>query len=233
MSELMKQDSNTPTIANAELVSKAIESNSMEALERLMDLQEKWEAKQARKSFYDAMAEFQSKCPVIIKKKQGHNYKYAPMEDIISQVSGLIALCGLSYRWEQSQSEGSISVSCIVTHRDGHSETLTISGGADGSGSKNSIQAIGSTVSYLKRYTFLGSFGIATADEDIDGRIDSIGGETITQSQAEEIEDLIVESQSDRKALLNWLKCDSVDKIPASKFDRAITALKQKAEAGK
>jgi hypothetical protein len=41
----------------------------------------------------------------------------------------------------------------------------------DTSGSKNAIQAIGSTVQYLMRYTFIGAFGITTADADMDGRL--------------------------------------------------------------
>lgn len=39
----------------------------------------------------------------------------------------------------------------------------------DPSGSKNAIQAIGSAVSYLRRYTLLGVLGMATSDGDSDG----------------------------------------------------------------
>lgn len=191
MSELNKVETNNnmPVIAHEGLVAKAIESNSMEALEKLMDLQERWESKQARVAYYDAMSKFQSKCPVIKKNKDGHNYKYAPLEDIISQVSSLIAECGLSYRWEQSQTEaGAISIKCVVTHNQGHSESLVITGAPDTSGSKNTIQSIGSTVSYLRRYTFTGVFGIATADQDIDARIGIAESE-----QKKENEKLIIE----------------------------------------
>ena len=142
----------------------------IEKLERLMVMQAQWDARNAKREFLNAMARFQSKCPDIRKSKQGHNYKYAPLADIISQVRELIAECGLSYRFEQNHEKG-IQVTCIVSHESGHSESNTMIAMPDTSGSKNAIQAIGSAVQYLMRYTFVGAFGISTADEDMDGRI--------------------------------------------------------------
>jgi len=153
------------------MIEIAITSDAgIDKLEKVMALQERWEAKEAKKSFIQAMASFQAQCPTIIAKKQGHNYKYAPMCDVVKQVGQLIADNGLSYRFEQESNNDEIAITCVVSHADGHSERLRLSAAADKSGSKNSVQAIGSTITYLKRYSFLGSFGIATADEDVDGR---------------------------------------------------------------
>ena len=44
---------------------------------------------------------------------------------------------------------------------------------ADKTGSKNAVQAIGSTVTYLQRYTLIGALGITTADDDMDARINN------------------------------------------------------------
>lgn len=63
-----------------------------------------------------------------------------------------------------------IEVTCVVTHKDGHSERTKMSGPEDYSGFKNLIQSRGSSVSYLERYTLKGSFGIVTVDSDLDGR---------------------------------------------------------------
>lgn len=143
----------------------------IDKLEKLMILQERYEANLARKAFSQALANFQSECPTIICKKQGHNYKYAPMGDVVEQTKVLIAKNGLSYRFEQKTEGSLIIICCVVGHVDGHSERLQLQADPDTSGSKNSVQAIGSTITYLKRYSFLGSFGIATADEDIDARL--------------------------------------------------------------
>lgn len=44
---------------------------------------------------------------------------------------------------------------------------------SDLSGNKNAIQAIGSTTTYLMRYTLIAAFGLTTADEDNDGATNS------------------------------------------------------------
>jgi hypothetical protein len=64
-----------------------------------------------------------------------------------------------------------ITVSCRLCHRNGHVETVTMSGPRDESGNKNSLQQSGSTVSYLMRYTLKAALGIAAGDkeEDDDG----------------------------------------------------------------
>lgn len=175
MSNLIEIDQPKQVVAvnqPMQLLEMAIQSNAdVEKLEKLMALQERWNEQQAKKSFLSAMANFQSKCPDIVKAKQGHNYKYAPLSDIITQVRGLLADSGLSYRFEQSHDNHVLSVTCIISHVDGHSEKTTMIGDPDTSGSKNAIQAVGSAVQYLMRYTFVGALGIATADEDMDGRV--------------------------------------------------------------
>jgi len=155
-----------------ELLKVAVDKDlDIDKLKELMIMQTTWEAKEARKLFFRAMAKFQGLCPVIKKKKQGHNSKFAPMGDIQVQVGKIITKCGLSYRFEQKSEQNLISITCIVSHLDGHSESVTMEGELDTSGSKNTIQSRASTVTYLTRYTFTGSFGIATADEDMDGRL--------------------------------------------------------------
>ena len=154
------------------LIEMALTSNAdIDKLERLMAMQTAWEDKAAKKDFLDALSKFQSKCPDIKKMKQGHNYKYAPLSDIVSQTRELISECGLSYRFEQEHNNGLIKVTCILSHSSGHCEKNTMVSNPDTSGSKNAIQAIGSAVQYMMRYTFIGALGITTADEDMDGRL--------------------------------------------------------------
>jgi len=175
MSNLIERDQKTDVIAvnpATKLIEMALTSNAdIDKLERLMAMQTAWEEKNAKRDFLDALARFQSKCPDIIKRKQGHNCKYAPLSDIVSQTRELISECGLSYRFEQDQNNGLIQVTCILSHFSGHCEKNTMLSPADTSGSKNAIQAIGSAVQYMMRYTFIGALGITTADEDMDGRL--------------------------------------------------------------
>lgn len=161
------------------LIEVAVANNAdVDKLEKLMALQERWDAKQAREAFFEAMAKFQSMAPVIKKLKAGHrDVKYAAMEDIQQQIAPILTQCGLSYRFEQSQDQSSITVICIVTHKNGHSETARLTSGYDVSGNKSNIQSIGSSLSYLRRYCLIGAFGLTVADEDTDGRMTVMNGD--------------------------------------------------------
>lgn len=155
-----------------ELLKVAVDKDlDIDKLKELMIMQTTWEAKEARKTFFKAMSKFQGLCPVIKKKKQGHNSKFSPMGDILVQVGKIITKCGLSYRFEQKWNGNIVVIACVVSHLDGHSEVVSMEGEIDCSGNKNAVQGRASIVTYLTRYTFTGSFGIATADEDMDGRL--------------------------------------------------------------
>lgn len=153
------------------------QENGISQLEKLMELQQKWDAEQARKAFFEALSAFQSDLPTIAKTKSASfgrgaaAYKYASLDDITEAIRPYLAKHGMSYRFEQKQDGQAIWVTCILTHCDGHSERCAMSAFADGSGSKNAIQGIASSVTYLRRYTLTGATGVACIDEDIDGEL--------------------------------------------------------------
>jgi hypothetical protein len=146
-------------------------------LEKLMDLQERYEANQAKKDFNLAMSEFQSLLPVIenhgvvdyTSSKGRTYYTYAKVEDIAAAIKPALKASGLSYRFTQEQQAEVITVTCIVTHRSGHSETSKLTSGRDTSGGKDALKGIASTLSYLYRYLLKGSLGIITGGEDVEG----------------------------------------------------------------
>ena len=229
-----KEQSQVAQIATpATLLQTAVEQGAdLDKLEKLMDLQDRWNAEQARKSFFVAFTEFQSIVPALKKTKQAHNYKYAPLSDIAEQIKTALYECGLSYRFEQCQTEqGAIQITCIVSHVDGHTERNTMTGAADTSGSKNSIQSIGSTVSYLQRYTLIGALGLTTADEDIDARLIASGGNFISDSQLADLEDL-VSSMANRDKFLAHFKIRELRDLPASQYASAMAMLRQKKAQG-
>ncbi len=98
-------------------------------------------------------------------------YNYAPLSDITRQIAKVLKQSQLSYRWEIKDDGANMNVSCLISHVDGHTEITTMSATADTTGSKNAIQARGSAIEYLKRYTLIGALGLSTADSDIDGRL--------------------------------------------------------------
>lgn len=158
-----------------QLLALAVTNNvDIDKLEKLMELQERWQAGIARKAFFAALSEFQYKVPEIMKRKEvkfkDTSYSYAPLADVVRQIKESCRNNGLTYRWEIKDENEKIQVTCLVTHVDGHTEVTTMTATPDDTGSKNKIQARGSSIEYMKRYTLIGALGLSTADTDIDGR---------------------------------------------------------------
>ncbi len=147
-----------------------------EKLGALMDLQLRWEANEARKAYVRAKGEFQKNAPAILKTKevayQQVKYRHAELDKICETLIPELAKYGLSYSWKPEPTESTkIRMSCILSHRDGHSQVeATLEAPADTTGSKNAVQAIGSTNFYLERYTLLAALGIAPKNSDDDGQ---------------------------------------------------------------
>jgi len=169
------------------LIEMSIEKGAeLVQLEKLMDLQERFEANEAKKQFNHAMSLFQSELPVIEKKglvnyttsKGTTSYNYAKLEDIAQGIRPALKASGLSYRFTQEQNGAQIKVTCIVTHRDGHSESSSLVSNPDISGGKDSLKALASAISYLRRYTLTGLLGIVVGGEDDEGGEGGFGAAT-------------------------------------------------------
>jgi hypothetical protein len=164
----------------ADLLMHAMNSGAdLDRLERLMDMQMKWEQREAHKAYTEAMAEFKRNAPTINQDKyvsfdtsKGTTaYAHATIGNVTGKIVGALAEHGFSHRWIPSRGEGGmIAVTCEITHKLGHSETTTLEAGLDQSGGKNNIQAMASTITYLERYTLLAATGLAVKDQmDDDG----------------------------------------------------------------
>ena len=114
--------------------------------------------------------------PQIVKDKQvaflDVKYKHAELDQVAGKIGEALAKVGIAHRWEVDQKSvpGQVSVTCILTHELGHSESVTIAAPPDNSGKKNPVQQVASTISYLQRYTILSATGLATGEADNDGR---------------------------------------------------------------
>lgn len=152
---------------------------SVDELGKWMELYREWKKDTARDAFIEAMTAFRENPPDIIKRhkatitakegKTGYAYNYANLDDVCDAVMESLSKHGFYYRWEPEQKPGLIKITCILTHKQGHSESAALEGPHDTSGGKNPIQAIASTNSYLQRYTLLDVAGLAPCGADKDG----------------------------------------------------------------
>lgn len=219
-----------------EMLGRAISQGaSVETLEKLMALHERWEHTQARKAFDEAMASAKAEIPVIVKnrtvdftsQKGRTNYRHEDLAGIARIVDPILAKHGLSYRYRTSSVPNEpVTVTCIVSHRSGHSEENTLSAGRDETGNKNSIQSVGSTLTYLQRYTLKAALGLAASDDDDGKAADATG--PITDAQAEAIRVLLTETKTELERFLKWAGAESVSDIHASKFNDVVAMLTAK-----
>jgi len=162
-------------VAPADLLRYALENGAdLDRLEKLMELQQRYEENEARKAYVAAMAEFKLNPPQIVKDKlvqfSGTSYTHATLGNVTSAIVEGLAKHGFSHRWDTEQQGAQVVVTCILTHRKGHSERTTLSAAKDDSGKKNNIQQVASAITYLQRYTLLAATGLATHDQvDDDG----------------------------------------------------------------
>lgn len=152
---------------------------SIDFIERFMDLAERNQKREAENAFHKAFAAFKANPPKIIKDKLVNytlktggttKYKHATIGAVVGAIIEGMSKHGLSHCWSLSQAADKVTVTCRVTHEMGHSESTTLTAGVDLSGNKNAIQGIGSTVTYLERYTIQAATGIAVLEIDDDGQ---------------------------------------------------------------
>jgi len=203
----------------------------LDQLQKLMDLQDRWESNQAKKAYVAAMTAFKADPPTIRKSKAvniqgGASYMHATLAEVCSAVCLGLSRHGLTHRWETQQDGNRITVTCVITHEAGHSERTTMTASPDDSGRKNSIQQIASTVSYLERYTLMAATGLAAQDMDDDGRRAEV--ETITESQEADLSALLDDVGADRGKFLAYLNVDSLAEIPARRYRDAVRAAERK-----
>ncbi|WP_018935685.1 MULTISPECIES: ERF family protein [unclassified Thioalkalivibrio] len=230
----------SPMLALAE---KAVQSGQADQLERLMDMHERWETNEARKAFDRAMAAFKADPPRIEKNaevdftsnKGRTHYRHATLDHVSNVISQAMAPHGLSFRWTTEQEGNQVKVTCIVAHEKGHQERVTLAGQPDNSGNKNGLQQVGSTITYLQRYTLLAATGLAASDQDDDGGDAGTPVEKISDEQLSQIEDMLEATGSDIDRFKDWAfagipngRSIPLSDLRADQFPRAMEMLKHK-----
>lgn len=218
------------------VLSQAIASGaSAETLEKLMGLQERYEANMARKDFNEAISAAKSEIGPIFKNRKVEfttakgrtNYDFEDLAGIARTVDPVLSRHGLSYRFRSGQRDSSVSVTCIMAHKSGHTEETTLEGFRDDSGNKNPIQAVGSTVTYLQRYTLKLALGLA-ATADTDAITPPEGSGIIDSAQLRYLRDLIDKANANEAKLLAFLNAESIEGLTQAQYKIAEASLRKK-----
>lgn len=209
----------------------------IDKMERLLEMQERIMARDAKAAYASALATMAPELPVIserggIKDRHGNvQSTYALWEDINDAIKPVLAAHGFALSFRTGREDGQITVTGVLSHRDGHSEETTITLPHDSSGSKNAVQAVGSSTSYGKRYTAGLLLNLTSRGEDDDGAAGGSGA-TITEAQVEDLVRLAGEVGADVRKFCEYLKVESLAAIPAARFAAAKDALEAKRKTG-
>jgi hypothetical protein len=226
-----------------EMLNRALMSGAApETLEKMLVLQERWEKNEARKAFDRAITAAKSKLPVIKKNRTvsygaGKTaYAHEDLAEIERTVVPILSEHGLSYRWRTNVTDKSIIVTCILSHQEGHSEENSLPGPADTSGSKNALQAIGSAVTYLQRYTLKAALGLSASEDDdaVSVKTNGNGNGHLSDDQIEDLRSAIVDAGADIGRFCRVYSIERVEALPARRLKEAmdkLAAFKRQREA--
>ena len=236
MSEII--ESNEPQHAQSvtplRLIEMAVQSGaSIEHLERLMGLQERHEANEARRAYVRALTRFRAVGITVGKDREVNqgagrpSYKHATLGNAIDTLAPELATNGLCATWNLSQNNALITVTCVLRHEAGHSESVSLNGAPDTGPGRNAIQAVGSAITYLQRYTLMAITGTSTGDIDSDG-IATGEAQYITDGEAADIDALIDEVAANRAQFLKWMGVENTADILRTDHRKAVAALEAK-----
>lgn len=224
---------------------------SAEAMKDLMSIRRELNSESAKRAFDEALGAFQANCPVIQKRKSVMNkdgrslrYKYAPLDDIVTQVKELLNTHGFSYSLTTETDKNCVKAVCKLKHNKGHSELSEFQVPIDPQAFMNEQQKFASALTFAKRYAFCNSLGILTGDEDTDSntqaRKPSDSGRVITADTRNRFFDLTKDIHVKMQAMaidLGWIMPDqSLDEIPDEHLPitkAELAAFRQRVEAHK
>lgn len=227
----------TPT----QMVAVAVQrGEAIEYIKQLMDLQDRWERGQARKAFEAAVSAAKAEIKPIMKNASVDfanksstastartAYKYADFAQIAREVDPILAKYGLSYRHRPKQEGKMVTITCILSHRDGYQEESSLSAMNDESGNKNSIQAVASTATYLQRYTLNLALGLSASKDD-DGRGAGVAGETISEEQVANLKAVLTEAGANMESYLVWARASSLEEILVKDYKNCMAMAERK-----
>lgn len=202
---------------------------TIDQLRSVFELQKEWEANEAKKAYNRDMALMQGELPDIKRVKQGYNFKYAPLDEIMGKLKGPMSKNGFASSFTTDQTNPElIGITCKITHRQGHCESNTLYGppdvslNKDGKNTKNKLQEIGSSGEYLRRYTFIQILGLTAGDDDVDAPVEDV---MLTVEELGTLQAKIKEVKANLPRFLKFMKVDKIEDIHKSQLVKAMNVL--------
>lgn len=231
MTELINQENNklpveSQAAAMMQIISRAAADPAcdMDKMERLLSMKERIDKEENSRQFNSDMASMQIEMPSIAERGTGHNIKYATFEDINDVAKPIMSKYGFAVSFKVVETDKGVRVTGLLLHRSGHREETEMTFPSDTSGSKNAVQAIGSSISYAKRYIMCAMLNITTRGEDDNG-FAAVPFAPLTEMQQQTIQNLLDKCKESTQA--NFKKVyGEVNEISKADFNKVASELR-------
>lgn len=236
----LAQTYSPPELLNLAIIKKS----DIAVIERLATLAERWQEAQDRRhalqAFNNAVADAKANIPTIKKTSRvkfeaarggkDTDYMYEDFAAVSETVAPHLGAVGLSFRYRLEQpTPETITLTCVLSHRDGHMEETPLTCKVDPSGNKNHIQAISSAITYAERITLKAALGLAAGKDD-DGRasgrpMNEIPVDTVNADEIEQLKAKCDALGCSHARFLKWAKVGEFEEIPADYFESCLAGL--------
>lgn len=216
-------------------IATALERPEIDAqkLQALLQAQFMVEDRDAQRQFNAALYAAQKAMPRVTKRGaidlgKGKPIPFATWEDMDTVLRPIMAQHGFSLSFSAtSRADGTGAVvTARLLHSAGHAETFSMPLPPDVGPGRNALQAMGSTLSYAKRYLAEMAFNVVREGQDDDGATSDLA--RITAEQKDQIVQLMQDAKADTKGFLTFLGIETLDDLPQKDFARAANALQAK-----
>lgn len=227
-----------PTLAQV-IIERIREGASLEETKEYYRFLREIQADEAKVAYAADFVAMQGELPEIprlgkIDIGRGKPQQFARWEDIAEKIKPVLHKFGFGIQFEIKDNENSVTATAILLHRGGHFTTNPKTLPLDKSGSKNIVQAYGSTQSYAQRYAVNGLLGIASRGEDNDAT-GTNGPQSsdeffVTPEQIAKLEKMLERTGRSVETFCQKFRLNNIGQLPASKYMEAAHFLQQHAK---
>jgi len=233
---LAVREQSAPPIADIlkAVVDRGISQENVGALEKIVGLYERMQAKDAERQFASAFVQLQADLPTIVARTVIPNRgKYERFEDVMDQVQPVLTKHGFGVSFSMAPEDSRITVTCHLRHVGGHSESKAFTV-RTGRKADSDTQADCMAATTAKRNALLQSLNIVVRQDCLSDEDNAaIEGGPITKEQAFELERRVGETNSNAAAFLKYAKADKFSAIKASMYPVLDQFLSRKEKGGK
>ncbi|MGF7158129.1 ERF family protein [Bartonella heixiaziensis] len=218
------------------ILNKALENDvGIDRLQRLLDLRDQEIKRQNYQKFVRDLSAMQTECQDIEKNSTNThtNSKYATLDQYIDAVKDALATYNFAlFSRIKSQTATNVTIEITLSHPSGNQISTEGTFPIDSTGGKNSIQSVGSTLTYARRYLLGMLLNVASKEDDTDGQTqakeDDTNNQKVSSKQIKQIEELIKQTESDKNKLLSYAKVEKLTDMSCEKADDVLKILESK-----